>query len=147
MIQRIQTIFLVLAAAGIFGVFALPFVTIPEAIPTSQVYADADYDVQDHVMMLILFVLSGLLTAGAIFLFNNRPLQTKVTLFGLIANILALVATVALFFNTSDEVANPDNLNDGFGIYLPVVALIFSFLAMRFIKKDEKLVRSADRLR
>lgn len=146
MIQRIQTIFLALAAAGIFGVFALPFATTPEAIPTSQFFVDADYDVQDHVMMLVLFVLAGLLTAGAIFLFNNRPLQTKVTLFGLIANILALVATAVLFFNTSSEIGNTE-VQDGFGFYLPVVALIFSFLAMRFIKKDEKLVRSADRLR
>ena len=146
MIQRIQTIFLVLAAAGIFSVFALPFATTPEAIPTSQFFADADYDVQDHIAMLILFVLAGLLTAGAIFLFNNRPLQTKVTLFGLIANILALVATAVLYIKFSVDTGTVEP-QDGFGFYLPVVGLIFSFLAMRFIKKDEKLVRSADRLR
>jgi hypothetical protein len=146
MIQRIQTIFLVLAAAGIFSVFALPFATTPEAIPTSQFFVDADYDVQDHVVMLILFVLAGLLTSGAIFLFNNRPLQTKVTLFGLIANILALVATAVLYLKFSSDTGTVDP-EDGFGFYLPVAGLIFSFLAMRFIKKDEKLVRSADRLR
>ena len=146
MIQRIQTIFLVLAAAGIFSVFALPFATTPEAIPTSQFFVDADYDVQDNIAMLVLFVLAGLLTTGAIFLFNNRPLQTKVTLFGLIANILALVSTVVIFFNFSSD-AGTANVQDGFGFYLPAIALIFSFLAMRFIKKDEKLVRSADRLR
>ena len=146
MIQRIQTIFLAVAATLIFGVFALPFATIPEAIPGSQFFADADYDVQDHVAMLVLFVLSGLLTVGAIFLFNNRPLQSKITLFGLIANVLAIVATVVIFINFSGNVAE-DKLKDGFGIYLPAVATIFSFLAMRFINKDEKLVRSADRLR
>ena len=146
MIQRIQTIFLALAGLGIFGVFGLPFATTPEAIATSTFFADADYDVQDHVIMMILFALSGLLTLGAIFLYNNRPLQSRIATFGLIANILAIVATVVLFLNFSGNVT-PEQVEDGFGIYLPIVAIIFGFLAVRNINKDEKLVRSADRLR
>jgi ABC-type polysaccharide transport system permease subunit len=34
-----------------------------------------------------------------------------------------------------------------FGIYLPLVALVFLIMANRAIKRDDKLVRSADRLR
>jgi len=33
------------------------------------------------------------------------------------------------------------------GIYLPIVSVVFLVLANRFIMKDEKLIRSADRLR
>lgn len=145
MIQRVQTIFLALAAAGIFGVFAVPFATTPEVYPATF-FADADYDAQDHILTIILFALSGLLTAGAIFLFNNRPLQSRITLFGLIANILAIVATVILLMYQSGNVPS-EKIDDGFGVYLPVIAIILSFLAIRFINKDEKLVRSADRLR
>ena len=34
-----------------------------------------------------------------------------------------------------------------FGLFLPAIALFFNSLALRFIRKDEKLVRSMDRLR
>ena len=34
-----------------------------------------------------------------------------------------------------------------FGMYLPAVALICNLLANRFIRKDEALVRSVDRIR
>jgi len=37
--------------------------------------------------------------------------------------------------------------DDGMGLYLPFVFLLFGFLAQRFIQKDEKLVQSMDRLR
>jgi len=35
----------------------------------------------------------------------------------------------------------------GFGLYLPGIAVIGNLLANRFIRRDEKLVREADRLR
>jgi len=38
-------------------------------------------------------------------------------------------------------------VNDGFGIYLPLIGIIMAVLANRFIKKDDKLVKSMDRLR
>jgi len=38
-------------------------------------------------------------------------------------------------------------VNDGLGIYPPIVALIFAVLAGRAIGKDDKLVKSMDRLR
>ena len=40
-----------------------------------------------------------------------------------------------------------DNARLSYSIGLPVIALIFVLLAIRFVKKDEKLVRSLDRLR
>jgi len=39
------------------------------------------------------------------------------------------------------------NYLDSIGIYLPLIALVFMVMANRAIKRDEKLVRSADRLR
>ena len=38
-------------------------------------------------------------------------------------------------------------INDEFGMYLPVAGIIFALLAYRFIQKDNKLVKSMDRLR
>jgi hypothetical protein len=37
--------------------------------------------------------------------------------------------------------------DDGLGLYTPIVGLVLSLLAARFIKKDENLVKSMDRLR
>ncbi len=39
------------------------------------------------------------------------------------------------------------NIGFSFGAFLPIVSAIFAFLAAHFIKKDEQLVRSADRIR
>jgi len=43
--------------------------------------------------------------------------------------------------------AQEAQVNDQFGMYLPLVGLLFSGLAIHFIRKDEKLVKSMDRLR
>ena len=147
MIQRIQSVFLAIAGLFTFGLFALPFATTEEAIAGSNFFVDGDYDVQDHFAMLILFGVAGVISLVTIFLYNNRPLQAKMTIFGLISNILGIVATIVLFLNFTSPVVPENSIDDGFGIYLPVVAGIFLFLAFRNINKDEKLVRSADRLR
>ena len=70
----------------------------------------------------------------------------RIAQFGLIANILGIVAAVILFMNFSGDMgaAVPE---DELGIFLPIIALVFGFLALRNIQKDENLVRSADRLR
>ncbi len=146
MIQRIQSIFLLLASLAFFSLFSNPmsFATSEatvNATNTSSVLADGIFNIQDNIGLIILTVLGGVLALIAIFLFNNRSLQMKISNF----SILVALSTVGfLGFLISKETTT---FEMGFGLAAPILAIIFSALATRFIKKDDKVVKSMDRLR
>lgn len=146
MIQRIQTVFLFLAASSGFGTLAAPFATTPATIEASSLFADGTYSTHDHIGLIILFAVAGALALAGIFLFKKRQVQLKINRFAIIANVLGFVLAVILFWQDLSSLGSvsPD---DGVGAFLPFTFLVFAILAQRFIKKDEKLVRSMDRLR
>ncbi|MEM1321641.1 MAG: DUF4293 domain-containing protein [Bacteroidota bacterium] len=147
MIQRIQTVFLFLAAACAFGLFGLPFATSEAQIANSTNFSDSIYNLNDHVALLILFAAAGLLSLVSIFLFNNRKTQLLVGRFSIIANVIGLILAVVLFMNDQGNILDATKIEDGIGAYLPFLFLVFAILAQRYITKDEKLVSSMDRLR
>ena len=147
MIQRIQSIFLLLASLAFFSLFSNPmsFATSEvsnanELSPTSTL-ADGVFNIQDNIGLIILTVLGGVLALGAIFLFKNRPLQMKISNL----TILTGLSTIGfLGFLISKETTT---FEMGFGLAAPILAILFSALATMFIKKDDKIVKSMDRLR
>ena len=146
MIQRIQSIYLFLAAAAAFGLFVLPFASTSNSISASALFADGLYNLQDNIGLLVLFAAAGALSLIAIFLFKNRKSQSLIGRFSIVANIIGLVLAIILFMQDRTTLGNATP-EDGLGLYLPIVFLIFGLLAQRAIGKDEKLVRSMDRLR
>ena len=147
MIQRIQSIFLFLAAACAFGLFALPFASTSATVSASQIFADSIFNLEDNIGLLVLFGLAGLLAFVSIFLFKNRKTQLLLGRIAIVANIIGLIMAIILYYNDSDTIANDVAINDEMGLYLPFAFLIFGLLAQRFITKDENLVKSMDRLR
>ena len=146
MIQRIQSLFLLLASAAAFGLFALPFASTGTSIATSSLFSDATYNLNDHIGLLILFGLSGVLALVSIFLFKNRKLQMTLSRLALVSNILGMILAVIIFWQDLQGMGEAVP-NDQAGAYLPIGFIIFASLALRFIGKDDKLVRSMDRLR
>ena len=146
MIQRIQSLFLLLASGAAFALFALPFASTEATISSSSIFSDALYDLKDHIGLMILFGLAGVLAFVSIFLFNNRKLQMTLSRVALIANILGMVLAVILFWQDLQGMGDAVP-NDQAGAYLPLGVIVFVALALRSINKDEKLVRSMDRLR
>lgn len=144
MLQRIQTIFLALAAVASFGSMGLPFATTPEPAEASMLFADAAFTVQDHIALLVLFAVAGALAVASIALFKNRSLQMRLSLLSSFALLAALAFGIMLF--VMDRPA-ATGTSIALGAFLPLAALLLLLLAYRFIKKDEKLVRSMDRLR
>ncbi len=148
MIQRIQSIFLLLASACAFGLLGLPFATTnSSALKSTTVFSDSLYNLNDNLLLMILFCAAGGLTLISIFLYKNRKTQLLVGRFGIIANIIGLVWAIVFYMQQSQNFADDAKVDDGLGLYLPIVFLIFAFLAQRYIVKDEKLVQSMDRLR
>ena len=143
MIQRIQSIFLLLAGGASFGLFKLPFAHTDEAVVDSALFADTAYNIQDNSALLGVFVACGVVLVLTIFLFNNRKLQMNLTKLGL---LLALVGVgLTAFYLYQDAAMKVAELSAG--VAMPIVTVIFAILAHVYINKDEKLVKSVDRLR
>ena len=149
MIQRIQSIFLLLASGSIFGQFGLPYLQTPANDParTLPVLADGVFNPLDNIGLLGLTMLAGLASLLAIFLFRNRSLQTRLTVGALLASGLLLALAGFTAYNTLTSLPPGGSAQYQAGLALPVLALLFQWLAGRSIRKDEQLVRSMDRLR
>jgi len=146
MIQRIQSLFLLLAGGMAFALLGIPFAGTPEGVSTSALFSDSAYSIQDSPVLLAFYLLGGVLAIVSIFLYKRRNLQIRVGIFAFIAILIGMVMTVLLFLQdpVMEQAVQPD---DRLGIYAPFIALAAILLAQRFIRKDEKLVRSMDRLR
>lgn len=149
MIQRIQSIFLLLASASAFALFAIPFGTTDEPVAASSIYTDGVYNIQDNMGLLALFCVAGALALFSIFLFKNRKTQLLVGRLAMVANIIGFILVIVFYLQNGAELQamNVDDQENYFGFSLPIAFLLFAFLAQRAISKDEKLVNSSDRLR
>ncbi len=145
MIQRIQSIFLLLAAASFGGLFMLPLAVSDK--PTAQFLADNVYDITDHLALMGLTLLGITLAIIAIFVFKNRPLQLKLGYVVISMAILLPLAAFLLFTNQAPMMDSTVHVEDQAGVFLPGGAILFTALANYFIRKDDKLVKSMDRLR
>lgn len=146
MIQRIQTIFLLLAGAALLSLFAIPFAT--SEVTDTALFADKVYNIMDNPILLILTALGGGIALINIFLFKNRPLQLKLDYLIITLSILLPAIAIFLVFKSGGETSTQMEITENyFGIGMPLLAIIFTILASRFIGKDHKLVKSMDRLR
>lgn len=89
---------------------------------------------------LILFV-----ATFCIFKFQDRKKQFRLATINTILILIYIIAFVVFVFYAKNKLGADISLK--IPAVLSVIALIFSYLAMRGISKDEKLVRSLDRLR
>jgi Domain of unknown function (DUF4293) len=153
MIQRIQSIFLLLAS-GSLGTLFIPSVSIGDFNqPNAQIPASADgfLNIFDNKILLGLTGVALAVAFLTIFLFKSRPNQIRLAWVSIVA-CLALLGMSIFETKTQTEIvqkaAYSGTFSPSFIAYIPmVVALIFGWLAIRNIRKDEILVRSADRLR
>ena len=98
-----------------------------------------------YYLLVALILLCAIVSLIAVFLFKNRKLQMKITQLSIILNAVVLVG-VFYYSNAAEEAADA-KMHYQVGILMPLIAIIFLILAYRSIKKDEDLVRAADRLR
>lgn len=147
MIQRIQSIYLLLASACSATVYAFPFASTAQGQADSTLFADMHFNVFDSTSLMTLFGVVAFLALSAIFLFNNRKLQGNVALFGSALTLCSLVFVFVTLTGDAWAKANMNGLQVQLGAFLPVLSLVFYLLAKRSISKDDNLVKSMDRLR
>lgn len=145
MIQRIQSLFLLFAGIAFFSLFGLPFATSTVSIP--HIFDDKMYDIMDNPLLLVMTILGGTISLVAIFLYNNRTVQVKLSNVVTVLSILLVLLAVLLVFNEGTTDKGADTITESAGIGMPFLSMIFSILASRFIRKDDHTVKSMDRLR
>lgn len=153
MIQRIQSIFLLLTTILMGATFVIPSLEITsEGLKFSSILFNSlgifDSSISYHAWGATVFcALSAIVAFLNIFLYKKRKLQIKLGLFT--ALLIAIYYVTAAFYINAflDKITPEYSLNIQLGIIFPVLALIFNLLAVSRIKKDEKLVKSLDRIR
>ena len=134
MLQRIQTIYLLF----VFLIQLAGFIFLPQRL----LYSGVSVEVNQSYILLISNLLLIVVPFWNIFQFRNRKRQ-------FVLNRVLLLITFGVLFNQCIGYFNADT-NETHQLLVSVVAIftiIFISLANKAIKRDEDLIRSADRLR
>ncbi len=138
MIQRIQTIWLLLASTCSFLTLKLSFYSGNKLINNQKEFLHVT--ASENILLTILSVAVGITSLVLIFLYKDRKMQLRITLVALLVSI----GVIALYFSAiNNYIEGRIDLTSIFVFAIPV----FILMAARGIYKDEKLVKSVDRLR
>ncbi|GAB3860361.1 DUF4293 domain-containing protein [Hymenobacter terrigena] len=157
MIQRIQSVFLLLLALAMLSLLALPLWHKVDGLTGQELILTAfGFDAKGLTVpagigpVWLIGALAAASAALAIFEIFQFRTRMKQLMLGSI-NLLLITATLGaeFYFQTKGEQLLNIKLEGQvlIAFYLPTLALLLNLLANRFIRRDEQLVRSADRLR
>jgi len=136
MLQRIQTIYLLIVGVLIIGLYFW----------FSALNHSAENTGFTNNSSVILLVIGGmlLLCVSSILKYKKRKLQFVLNRLNIILNFILLGVFVYQILTISGEI----NISKkGIGVFIPIISIVFLVLANKAIKKDEDLVKSVDRLR
>ncbi|SDI59192.1 DUF4293 family protein [Chryseobacterium jejuense] len=129
MLQRIQTIWTLLAVlAAVFLFITGQDVVISDSIPVL------------NIGCIILVIIGSL----SVFSFKNRKRQILLNTISIIINALLIGVLAYWLLNLSGGIQFPEK---GIEPIFPLIAVICLLIANVYIRKDERLVKSVDRLR
>ena len=135
MIQRIQSLWLLLAAGCSIAAIMLPFYA---GNTSNNLYERLSG--QSHFHLLILCVAVGLGSLVSIFLYKNRKRQMQISFVALLLQLLNI------FFFIQKANAFTDGTYSLGSVFTFIVPLLL-ILGIIGIRKDEQLIKSMDRLR
>jgi dolichyl-phosphate-mannose--protein O-mannosyl transferase len=147
MIQRIQTLYLLISAVLIALLLVLPFA---EILSEGAIYQfnisgiSLDGAVKNNgIFLMVLIGLAFVLNGYSILSYKNRTRQARVV----IITLVMLLAIAGIFVYYTYFSFSGSKVSFKIGAVLPVIAIILDYLAIRAINKDEALIRSIDRIR
>lgn len=155
MIQRKQTLFLLIAAALMVTAFFMPLarffgegheITLTSMEVLDTTHPDMAQPLFKTVCLAILIGLSALLPLLTIFLYKKRFLQLRLCFTEI---VLLLGAQGFIVYHVYHLYKSMETVTWKFGIssIFPLLAIFFVALAMRGIVKDQQLIKSLDRIR
>lgn len=152
MLQRIQTLYLLLAFAITAALFSMDLAQFANETGLFRLTADGVYtiDADNRLVMptqalTILLVVAELLLLVIIFLYRKRILQIR--LCGMSLGLLIGLSVMIYYFGKTASKELGAELSFSWAMVLPLIAMVFVFLAIKAIGRDEALIRSIDRIR
>ena len=155
MIQRIQSLYLLFILVFMVTMFFVPLVSFEDASGALYNYfahglyrvtVDGQIIVHNNYVVMTLVSLIIVVTLVTVFSYKNRTRQLVFCKY-----LVAAIAALAVFVSFEMIVAYSGNQYSSVtfqkSIILPFISFLPVFMAIRGIKKDEELVKSADRLR
>ncbi|MGI8951414.1 MAG: DUF4293 domain-containing protein [Chitinophagaceae bacterium] len=138
MIQRIQTLWLLLASACAFATLQFSFFSGNKIVNNIKQFTSLT--AKENIPLIVLTVAVAIASLVTVFLYKDRKTQLKIT----IAVLILSIANIVLYFSAmKNYVEGTIDLTSVFAFIIP----IFLLLAARGIYKDERLIKSVDRLR
>ncbi len=156
MLQRIQSLYLVLVVLFAFlflffpiGSFRFNGETVAIALAGSNIATEnfvGAYASMYRYALYALLLVVVVFTINIIFKYNRRLYQIRMGKINILFHLVLLV--LSFFYLDHLRASLPEStLSYGPSIFFPLVSLFLILLANRYILKDEKLVRAADRIR
>jgi Domain of unknown function (DUF4293) len=136
MIQRIQSIWLLLAAACAFLCFKLPFYSGTNA----KAVAYYELNAGENLLLTITTAAVGILALCIMLLFKKRPLQLRLCVLGI------LLEAILIFLYYREVQTFTEGTYSLWAILHSLIVILF-FLSARAINKDERLIKDSNRLR
>ena len=147
--QRIQTVFLIITIVALVVALVQPIWVSADSIVlalTPFYYMNGDaYLYMPYSITAVIGIASITVSIMEIRRYDNRTVQIK--LGALNSVLLAGMMICAVWFANRVAEQHPGNFKYGWGLYMIFVAVISNWLAVRFIRRDERLVKDSDRLR
>jgi hypothetical protein len=136
MIQRIQSIWLLLAAACAFLSFKLPFYSGTNAKAVTYYELNAG----ENLWLTFTTGAVGILALCIMLLFKKRPLQLRLCVLGI------LLEAILIFLYYREVQTFTGGTYSLWAILHSLIVILF-FLSARAINKDERLIKDSNRLR
>ncbi|HUR11246.1 MAG TPA: DUF4293 domain-containing protein [Flavitalea sp.] len=141
MIQRIQSIWLFLAAVCAFVAYLLALYVGKIADNTEKPLL-----MGENLGLVVILIGTGLLALVTIFLYKNRKLQFRLSVLGALLSI-GIIALEYFFVESFKKQYQIVSGTYQLGALLPILMVLLFIFACRGMYRDEKLVKSVDRLR
>lgn len=136
MVQRIQTVYLLLVMVlSLLAIFSFSVWTDASKTPVLA---------RSIPVLWVSFSAVAVLAFYSLFNFKNRQLQFVINRINILINLFLLGFFAYRSLNLSGEAQVSEK---GIGMLIPIFSIVLLVLANKAIKKDEALVKSADRLR
>ncbi len=145
MIQRIQSVYLLIGSILLGILHLVPFGKGNQV--AESMLSDGLFNINDGNMLLIPSTIAAVVMLVSIFLFKNRKAQKMSVILSMFLLGMFLGFAITTYFKNSELFGTTNNFSLGLGSILPFLALVFGVLAAGAISKDEKIVKSMDRLR
>lgn len=154
MIQRLQSLYLAISSLGLFCLYFLPiakFNSLKEYVfflygvkVAGGEFIEGEYT--KFIILLILNAIIVLLLVFVIFQFKKRYVQIKLVR---LAILLTTIFIAIIFFYYTEKISLQLMSKTEYTFYsaIPILSLLLQILALGAIYKDDRLVKSADRLR